>query len=281
MQRIDPHAHTQQSDGTDTPSELVLAAKKAGLDVVAITDHDSVTGWQEAQEAAHEYGVGLLPGAELSAAFNGQSVHILGYLMDPTSPGFLTRLTANKTGRIARLKKMVETLKVEYPTLTWDQVLARSGAVPPGRPHLADTLISLGYFPDRNSAFAGPLSASSPHYLPTPAPTPLEVVELINSAGGVAILAHPLAQKRGKPLSFELVETLTEAGLYGIERDHREHSPSDQATVDKWARTLGLAISGGSDYHGKGKPNRIGENLMDPNVLKAMEERAALKVTRP
>ncbi len=281
MLRVDPHAHTLHSDGTDTPDGLVRAAKEAQLDLVGITDHDTVAGWEEAERAAIKHGIGLIRGAEVSADIDGLSVHILGLLMDPTNPELANFFATRVQARTDRMRTMVANLRSDYPDLTWRSVQDRAGEAPLGRPHLADELVELGYFPDRSSAFAAALHPKGPHFVPAVAPAPAEAIRMITGAGGVAILAHPQAHKRGAVLSRSQVEEMAEAGLFGIERDHRDHDNVGRQTVERWAEEMGLAISGGSDYHGSGKPNLLGENLLAPGVLAQIEERAALQVVRP
>lgn len=276
MIRIDPHAHTMRSDGTDTPAELVAAAKRAGLDYVGITDHDTTAGWQEAAAAAVELGVGLIRGVEVSSALDGQSVHVLGLLTDePAMQGMFTDSTQT---RAARLKQMTENLGADFPLVSFEEILEAAAGAPLGRPHLADELVAKGYFPNRNAAFEVVLHESGPYYVPQDVPHPVEVVRSIRAAGGVPILAHPLSRTRGKTVGEDLIADMVDAGLFGIERNHRDHTEEARLQVDRIAKRLGLALSAGSDYHGRGKPNKLGENLLDPYILSQIEEMGKLEV---
>ncbi len=278
MSRIDPHAHTLRSDGTDTPAELVLAAKIAGLDYVGITDHDTTSGWQEAVEAAELHGVGLIRGVEVSAQLQGQSVHILALLIEP---GVMDALFSDSTdSRRRRLEQMVANVAADYPLVSLEAILDAAAGAPLGRPHLADELVDKGYFPHRNATFEAVLHETGPYYVRQEVPHPLAVVRLIREAGGVPILAHPLSSTRGSTVPEDLIAQMSEAGLFGIERDHRDHTAAGREEVERLARRHALAISGGSDYHGRGKPNKLGENLMDPYILSQVEEQGKLEVIR-
>ena len=277
---IDPHAHTLHSDGTDTPEGLVLAAKRAGLDVVGITDHDTTQGWAEAVEAARRHGVGLLRGVEVSAVYQGNSVHILGYLMDPQDHSLNLLFEDARRERSTRLAQMASNLAADYPLLDWDALKKRAGDAALGRPHLADELVLQGYFPNRSAAFEWALHPSGPYYVPQKVASPTEVVELIRQAGGVPVLAHPQSSTRGWRVPEDLVAEMAESGLFGIERDHRDHDAAGRETVERLAASHALFMTGGSDYHGTGKPNILGENGLDPYILAEIEAQGTSKVVR-
>jgi predicted metal-dependent phosphoesterase TrpH len=272
--RIDLHTHSLASDGTDPPAAVVLAAVAAGLDVVALTDHDSVAGWQQAADAARRAGVALVPGVEISCQVGGISVHLLSYLQDPDDPPLLAEFEATREDRILRARRMVGRIAVDYP-LTWDDVLEQ---VPPGatvgRPHLADALVARGHVTDRNDAFARILYRGSPYHVAHYAPDARDAVRMVRAAGGVAVMAHPLAARRGRVVSDAAIAELAAAGMAGLEVDHRDHLPAEREHLRGLARELGLLVTGSSDYHGTGKDNRIGENLTDPDVLSEIESRA-------
>lgn len=276
MTRIDPHVHSLRSDGTDTPAELVLAAKVAGLDYVGITDHDTTAGWEEAAAAAQIHGVGLIRGVEVSSQLEGQSVHILALLMEP---GAMDVLFADSTdSRRLRLEQMVANVAADYPLVSLEAILEAAAGAPLGRPHLADELVEKGYFPHRNATFELVLHETGPYYVPQQVPHPVEVVRMVREAGGVPILAHPLSKTRGQTVPEDLIAQMSEAGLFGIERDHRDHTSAGREEVERLARRHALALSGGSDYHGRGKPNKLGENLLDPYILSQIEEQGKLEV---
>ena len=286
MAGIDLHAHSTASDGTESPGDVVRAAAVAGLEVVALTDHDTTHGWADAVEAAAESGVALLRGIEISTQRYGVSVHLLGYLIDPAHPGLSLELGRAREARERRLELMVESMAADGLPVTYAQVLA---AVPPGatpgRPHIADALVASGVVSHRDEAFARWLGNESPYYLGHYAPDPVRAVELVVEAGGVAVYAHPFTMTRGRvdqDFVVELVEEMTDAGLSGLEVDHRDHDEQARARGRLLAARLELLTTGSSDYHGTGKRNRLGENTTDPQVLAEIERRAtsATKVLR-
>ncbi len=281
MIRIDPHAHTIHSDGTDTPSGLVRAAKTAGLDYVGISDHDTTAGWDEAIEAAKAARVGLIPGVEFSAQWQGRPVHVLGLLVDPAYEPLQQEFVNAQNSRAERLARMVAKMQGDFPGLAWENVEARANGAPLGRPHLADELVQLGYVPNRSEAFKVILSPAGPYWERQRTLPPREAVELIRAAGGVPILAHPQATRRGRPVPQEVVQEMVEAGLFALERDHRDHNEEDRAEVERLAEYFGLPMTGGSDYHGLGKPNQLGENLTGEEVFEQIRRQGAIEVIEP
>ncbi len=272
--RIDLHTHSTASDGTESPAEVMAAAAAADLDVVALTDHDTVAGWAEAGEAAERLGIDLVRGMELSCQTRGRSVHLLSYLHDPGDPGLVAEMARTREDRLSRAQRMVDRIAADYP-LTMAEVLDHTpdGATI-GRPHIADAMIAAGHFPDRDAAFATVLSSRSPYHVPHYAPSVQEAVVLVRGAGGVPVLAHPWAARQGRRLSAELIAELTGLGLAGLEVDHRDHDAEARQELRELAHRFGLLITGSSDYHGSGKQNRIGENLTEPDVLDAIRAQA-------
>lgn len=269
--RIDLHTHTRHSDGTDTPTELVGAARAAGLDVVALTDHDVTSGWEEAGRAAAEAGLTLVPGIEVSCSRRGISIHLLGYLIDPEHPALTRELDRARGNRVSRLERMTRLLADDGYPVTFDDVLAQADdEATLGRPHLADALVAAGVYADRAQAFADVLHRNSPYYVSHYAPDPVRAVELVREAGGVPVMAHPFASARGAVVGEEVIREMADAGLAGLEVDHRDHTRADRERAARLCRQLGLLATGSSDYHGAGKPNRLGENLTDPGVLEAI-----------
>lgn len=267
---IDLHAHSSVSDGTETPAELVRAAAAAGLGTVALTDHDSTAGWGEAASAAPEAGVTLIPGMELSTRVQHSSVHLLAYLFDPGDAALLAETTRIREARMTRAEEIVAHIGRDY-ALSWDDVLAQSteGATI-GRPHIADALVARGHEPDRSAAFAGILHWRSGYVKPHYAPDPVTGVRLVRAAGGVPVLAHPGTRGAMNVVPEPELKRLVEAGLFGLEIDHRENLPDAKARLHVLAERYGLAVTGSSDYHGAGKPNRLGENTTAPEVLDAL-----------
>lgn len=271
---IDLHAHSSVSDGTERPAALVAAAAAAGLDGVALTDHDTTAGWDEAIAAVRDRPMTLVPGLELSTRVGYRSVHVLGYLVDPSDPGLVEETTRIRDGRFARARRMVERIGRDHP-ITWDDVIAQaSDGATIGRPHIADALVARGLEPDRSAAFRGILHPASGYYEPHDAPTPLRGVELIRAAGGVPVIAHPAASSRGIVIDEPALRELVDAGLGGLEVDHRENLAHGKRTLLDWAERYGLFVTGSSDYHGTGKPNRFGEHRTARVSFDAIVEQA-------
>lgn len=271
---VDLHTHSSVSDGTETPAELVRAAAVAGLGTVALTDHDSTAGWADAAVAAAEVGVTLIPGMELSTRVEFASVHMLGYLFDPANEALVAETERIRSGRLRRAADMVRRIGEDYD-ITWDDVMAQATAgATVGRPHIADALVARGFAPDRSAAFAGILHWRGGYYQPHYAPEPLTGVRLIREAGGVPVLAHPGTGGRGRVIPEQRLARLVDAGLFGLEIDHRENTQDGKLRLHELAAKYGLAITGSSDYHGSGKPNRLGENTTSPDVLDRIIEEA-------
>lgn len=276
---IDIHAHTTFSDGTDSPRALVNNAIIQGLDVLGVTDHDSVAGWEEASRAIRGT-IKLALGAEISClTLSGLSVHMVGLLFDGSDLAMLEMLEQTRDDRIPRMIKMIELLNADGISVTIEDINA---VKPPGatlgRPHLADALVSLGFIKSRDDAFKGLLNNESKYYVAHLAPTPEIAIAQIRSSGGVAIIAHPFASHRGETLSPADFLPLLEAGLNGIEVDHRDQTLEERKILREIAKELDLAVTGSSDYHGTGKPNRLGENVTAPGEWAKLESQARGKV---
>jgi predicted metal-dependent phosphoesterase TrpH len=267
------HAHSNISDGTEAPAAVMAAAAEAGLDVIALTDHDSTDGWAEASLAAVENGVALVPGMEISCRTDqGISVHLLSYLHDPTHEGLLDEITKAKDARLTRAERMVTLLAEDYP-LSWDDVIhhVAPGATL-GRPHIADALVAAGVVADRSEAFTSILTSHSRYFVQHYAPEPALAVELVRAAGGVPVFAHPVASARGRVVGERTYRDMIDAGLAGLEVDHRDNPEEGREFLRRLAAKHGLLVTGSSDYHGTGKPNRLGEYLTAPEVFARIEE---------
>jgi len=266
--RIDLHTHSNVSDGTESPSALIRSAVAAGLDVVALTDHDQTTGWAAAVETAQEVGIGFIPGMEITCQDSqGISVHLLSYLHDPNYQPLLDELDLALNARIIRAQRIVERLAEDYP-INWD--LVREHCQPGstvGRPHIADALVAAGIVENRNEAFANVLSFRSRYYVSHPAVDPATAVQLVREAGGVPVFAHPKASARGRVVADKTFYEMIDAGLAGVEVYHRDNSEEGKRWLLKLATKHDLIITGSSDYHGTGKLNRLGENLTEPEML--------------
>lgn len=272
---FDLHTHSTISDGTEPPAGVVRAAARAGLTGLALTDHDSTAGWAEAAAAATEQGLAFVPGMEVSCVSDtGISVHLLSYLHDPTAPGLLEEIERSRTSRLTRAQRMVERLGEDYP-ITWEMVMDHATTdATIGRPHIADALVTAGVIRDRSAAFTSILTPRSRYYVGHYAPDPVDAVRLVLEAGGVPVFAHPLASMRGRVIGMDLFRDMIDAGLAGVEVFHRDNPDEARRTLRLLAREHGLFITGSSDYHGAGKPNRIGENTTPDEVVARIEEQA-------
>jgi len=273
---IDLHTHTTASDGTDSPAELINKALSAGIQTLAITDHDSTSGWTEAI-AALRPPISLVLGAEISTlTLTGISVHILGLLFDGEDNDLQAMLADSRDTRIPRMRKMVELMASDGIAITMEDVIA---ATPPGatmgRPHLADALIKNKVVATRDEAFIDLLHNASKYYVTHAAPTPEDAIIQIRKAGGVAVIAHPFASRRGEVISVSTFASLVAAGLNGIEVNHRDHSQVEREQLSEIADQLALVKTGSSDYHGNGKLNALGENLTDPAQWERLESLAS------
>ncbi|HEV7173423.1 PHP domain-containing protein [Pedococcus sp.] len=272
---IDLHAHSTASDGTEPPEVVVAAAAQAGVDVLALTDHDTYAGWPAAVAAAQEVGVGLVRGVEVSCSHRGVSVHLLGYLVDPDAAGLLAELEHARDSRLTRVERMVERMAADGIPVSLEQVQALAGeGATLGRPHIADALVANGYVATRDEAFRDILRNGSRYYVAHYAPDPVRAVELVRQAGGVPVMAHPFANARGWTVGDDVVEAMADAGLAGLEAHHRDHRAAERAHAQALAARLGLFVTGSSDYHGSGKENRLGENTTTAEVLAMIEDQA-------
>jgi predicted metal-dependent phosphoesterase TrpH len=264
--RIDLHTHSSASDGTDTPGDLVREAAAAGLDVVALTDHDAMSGWGEAQQAADDAGITLVPGIEISTRFHHRGVHLLGYLPDPTHPPLVDELERILAGRTARTPAIVAALREHGVEISEEDVRRESGgSVAAGRPHVADALVRRGVVADRTEAFATLLSPGQPGYVNRYASALEEMIPLVAAAGGVTVVAHPWGRGSRSVLDVEALAGLKDLGLAGIEVDHQDHAPAARAELRAIARDLDLVVTGSSDHHGLGKVDHdLGVNTTDP-----------------
>jgi 3',5'-nucleoside bisphosphate phosphatase len=281
LMRIDLHAHSTASDGTDTPAGLVAAAAKAGLDVVAITDHDTTAGWAPAAEALPP-GLTLVPGAELSTVSadprTGRrvSVHLLAYLFDPLSDALVTEQRRLRAERRTRLRAMAERMADDGLPIDADEVMGALPAdAPAGRPHLAQALVRAGTVVDVNQAFAEYLGNGRGYYLPRE-DTPVETaIDMIADAGGVTVIAHPFARSRGSIITPEVLAGLAVRGMTGVEVDHPNHDEETRAELRGLARELGLVQTGSSDYHGTNKSIPIGAETTNPDAFAELVARAS------
>jgi len=259
---IDLHTHSTASDGTDRPAELVAKAAAANLSVVAITDHDTTAGWDEALGALPP-GLTLVTGAEFSCAYDEPdgtriSLHLLGYLFDPDHDGLRAERARLRVSRLGRGRAIVDNMIADGVPVTWNRVveIARGGAV--GRPHIARVLVENSVVASVDEAFAALLSSRSKYYVPKADSDVFKAIGLVRDAGGIAVFAHPLARRRGAVVGEDVIAAMAQAGLQGIEVDHPDHAPDDRARLAVLAGELGLIGTGSSDYHGTNKKIDLG-----------------------
>jgi predicted metal-dependent phosphoesterase TrpH len=272
---IDLHTHTNCSDGTDSPRELVNKAIVQGLEILGISDHDTTSSWKEATESLRG-SLKLALGSEISCLTDdGISVHMLGLLFDPEHQEMQQVLEETRDGRLPRMRKMIEKMRAEGMDISIEDVeLAMPTGATMGRPHLADALVAKKIVKSRDEAFIDLLHNDSRFYVSHAAPTPVEAIRLIRRAGGVAVIAHPFASHRGQILKPEDFSELVAAGLNGIEVDHRDQNPDERVMLRNIARELDLVITGSSDYHGTGKLNSLAENHTHREQWEKLESQA-------
>lgn len=275
----DLHLHSNHSDGTESPAEVVRQAHAHGIRTLALTDHDRTTGWDEAAEVTASLGMTFIPGMELSAKHQWRSVHVLGYLFDPENTALRAETDRIRDDRVGRAERIVRNIGRDYE-LSWSDVLAQTTAdATVGRPHIADALVARGIVRDRSEAFDGILHPREGYYEPHYAPDPLTAVRLITGAGGVAIIAHPVTSGRDRMMPVAFIEQLIAAGLGGFEIEHRENTEVGKRTLRTLAAKHDLIVTGSSDYHGAGKPNRPGENTTADEMVSRIIAQAS--GTRP
>ena len=272
---IDLHTHTSYSDGTDTPAQLINKALAAGISIIGLTDHDSISGWQEATNALRT-GISLVPGAEISCQTpDGISVHILGLLFDSNNSELMNTLEKTRENRHGRMEKIIARINEAGIDITMDDVLMQlSDGATLGRPHLADALVKKGIVASRDEAFTQMLHNNSKYYVSHYSPTPEAAIKLIKAAGGVSVIAHPMASHRGRTISLDTFGSIIQAGLDGIEVEHRDHSPDEKSQLIELANESNLVMTGASDYHGNGKLNTLGEYTTRPEQWEKLESRS-------
>jgi predicted metal-dependent phosphoesterase TrpH len=275
---IDLHTHTTASDGTDSPFALVKKALATGVTTLGITDHDSTAGWAEAVTAIQPQ-IQLVLGAEISClTTDGISVHMLGLLFDGEDEQMQQMLSDSRDTRLPRMRKMVALLQADGFDISLEDVYqAAPDQATIGRPHLADALVAKKIVATRDEAFADLLHNESKYYVTHAAPTPADAIATIKSAGGVAVIAHPFASRRGQILTADSFQDLVAAGLDGIEVHHRDQNAAEQQVLTEIARELHLVTTGASDYHGTGKLNAMAENTTHPAQWEALEARASAR----
>lgn len=262
MSGIDLHTHTNRSDGTFAPGELVARAAERGLDVVAVTDHDTTDGLAEAAEAGGRLGVEVVPGVEFSAEYERTSVHVLCYWMDVANPELQTELSRLRDDRFRRGEMMVDKLRDLGFDVSFERVQEIAGGGNIVRPHVAQAMVEAGIVGSEEEAFERWIADGRPAHVPKHALDPLEALALIRGASGLCVLAHPGMWGDQTEVPLELIERMAEAGMAGLEVDHTDHDPEQRARYRALADRLGLIPTGGSDCHGtRYEPIRLGSTL--------------------
>jgi predicted metal-dependent phosphoesterase TrpH len=270
--RADLHSHSTASDGTSTPAEVMRRARAAGLDVIALTDHDTVAGHDEAR-AARPAGLTLVPGMELSCRLDGHSVHLLGYLFDPGDPELAAETARIRESRLRRAEEMVERLAELGVPVTWERVQAIAGEGVVGRPHVARAMVEAAVIGSPDQAF-GPewIGEGGRAYVPRYALDPARAIGLVRAAGGVSVLAHPRA--RGWDVPDDVIADLAAAGLAGIEVWHPDQDQAQRTALQDLAARLNLVASGGSDDHGELTGYRLGSDTIAPDAYERLVSQA-------
>jgi predicted metal-dependent phosphoesterase TrpH len=278
--RIDLHTHSNVSDGTLAPAQVVEAAAMAGLDVVALTDHDTVGGWDAAGWAARRLGIVFVPGVELSCRWYGVEpaipLHLLGYYVDPHHAGLAAEMARVRSVRERRAETMVALMRADGVDVTWAEVQGYAAGGTVGRPHLAQALIRRGLATTVAEAFA-PSMLGERWRVPKQDTDVFRALSLVRDAGGVSVFAHPRATKRGRVVPDEIVAEMAAHGLFGLEADHEDHSPRQREEVRALAEAIGLVVTGSSDFHGANKTVALGAHLTAPDVF----ERIRATASRP
>lgn len=290
--KIDLHIHSKNSDGADTVEELIPKIKTSGVEVFALTDHDRTDGWGEAAELASELGLSFIPGIEITTegrvpnhlgSIDPFGIHLLAYLPDPENLELKKVLEKNQQNRVVRTEKFVENLKTKYPQLTYELVLelAQDGSTL-GRPDIATALVHLGEFDSVGDVFGAvnsPIGKHSPYYVRNEAPDVLDVIKIVRRAGGVPVIAHPLARTSSEdtqPSFFprEHFQAMVDAGLLGLETEHKEVNPGTREILEAFAQEQGLITTGSSDYHGLSVKahNPLGLHTTSVEMLKRILE---------
>jgi hypothetical protein len=274
--RIDLHTHSTASDGTTSPAELVrAAARTAGLDIVALTDHDTTAGWAEAAEALPR-GLTLVPGAELSTVWTAPDgrvigMHLLAYLFDPAEPVLRAERARVREGRTVRARRIVELMQADGHPVRWEDVLAEAAGGPVGRPHVARALVRSGLVVDVAAAFTTEWIGRGGRYRVVKPDTEVcDAIRMVRAAGGVPVVAHPLASARGAIVPEDAYVELAAAGLAGLEADHADHDPAARARVRAIARDLDLVVTGSSDFHGANKTVALGACTTAPEAYERL-----------
>ncbi len=276
MPGIDLHTHSNRSDGTFEPAEIVRRAAELGLEVVALTDHDTTEGLEEALGAGVALGIEVVPGVEFSAEYEHTSIHVLCYFMDVTNPGFQAELLRLRDDRFRRGEMMVEKLQELGFPISFERVKEIAGGGNIVRPHVAQAMVEAGIVASEREAFDRYIADGKPAHVGKHALDPVDSVRVILDAGGICVLAHPGMWGDQTSVPEELIERMAAVGMQGLEVDHTDHDPDQRARYGALAERLGLVPTGGSDCHGdRYDPIRLGTSVCRPESLAALRALAA------
>ena len=254
MKRVDLHMHTTHSDGSFTPRELIRYAQKKGLSCISVTDHDTMSSYEECADEAKKQGLELIPGIEISAQFEPGTLHILGFFLDRNHPKLRATLEDIQKARRERNPQIIEKLNHLGIPITMDEVRAESGGKQVGRPHFAQVLLKKGIIQSMDEAFEKYLGKDKPAYVDKRRLSARESVEQIREAGGIAVIAHPKQMHLDEETLFKEFERLKEEGLGGIEVYNSCQNREEARLYERIAKRFDLLVSGGSDFHGANKP---------------------------
>jgi predicted metal-dependent phosphoesterase TrpH len=272
--RIDLHTHSSVSDGSQPPADVVRRAHEAGVTVLGLTDHDTVAGHTEAVRALPP-GMTLVRGMELSCRLGGHSLHLLAYLFDAGEPELAAERRRIRDDRAHRARGMVERLGELGTPVTWDLVRRITGDSVPGRPHIARAMVEAGVVATMEEAFTPAwIGPGGRAYVDRYALDPVRAIRLVRGAGGVPVLAHPRAVRRGYGVADEEIAALARAGLAGVEADHPDHAAGDRAALRRLADELGLFVTGASDDHGEATGHRLGAETTSARAYETLRSQA-------
>jgi predicted metal-dependent phosphoesterase TrpH len=274
MSGYDLHTHSSFSDGTETPSANVRMALERGLDGLGVTDHDTTDGLDEALAAAEGTGLEIVPGIEFSAEYDGASLHVLAYWIDPTNGPLRDELKRLTDTRFRRGELMIENLQALGFDISFERVREIAGDDLIARPHVAQAMVEAGIVANEKEAFDRFISDGGVAYVPKHALDPIDALVLIRQAGGVCVLAHPGMWKGNGSVPDELVERMGEAGMAGLEVDHPDHDETQRAYYGALADRLGLVRTGASDCHGARYGYRLGSESTDAERFAELKRRA-------
>jgi predicted metal-dependent phosphoesterase TrpH len=274
MSGFDLHTHSIFSDGTETPARNVAMARERGLAGIGVTDHDTFAGLEEAQAAGAEQGVAIVPGIEFSAEYDGASLHVLGYWVDPSHEELRAELRRLTDTRFRRGEMMVEKLQAAGYDISFDDVRRIAGDDLIARPHVAQAMVEAGIVQTEKEAFDRYIADGGIAYVPKHALHPVDALRLIGDAGGACVLAHPAMWKGSRAVPDELIAEMATQGMAGLEVDHPDHDAASRALYREMAERLDLVPTGASDCHGARYDYRLGCESTPPELVDELRRRA-------